>query len=177
MDRKTPAVFVYTPQTNQPAKKRFVKATGYTMEQFDERILMTVNLPNELSESDLIAVARIHFPELQELHLKYVVNKALATERNYISDIEKIATLAKYKAKTNGRAVPLLEDINAAIANVLPVGSSPSLRSAPVAAPGALIAQPAMRRNATSPRRARSDVEAVPGRHGALSLDASELLA
>ncbi len=55
MDRKMPAVFVYTPQTNQPAKKRFVKATGYTMEQFDERILMTVNLPAELGESDLIA--------------------------------------------------------------------------------------------------------------------------
>lgn len=138
MDRKMPAVFVYTPQTNQPAKKRFVKATGYTMEQFDERILMTVNLPAELCESDLIAVARIHFPRLAELHLKYVVSKALATERNYVSDIEKIATLANFKAKQGGRAVPILDDINSAIGNVLP--APPRV---PTEAPGALVGSPA----------------------------------
>lgn len=122
------------------------------MEQFDERILMTVNLPSELPEDDLIAVARIHFPELSELHLKYVVNKALATERNYVSDIEKIATLAKYKAKANGRSIPLLADINAAIGNVLP---SPAIQPPPAAAPGALIALPSSRGDSQSLAQAR----------------------
>lgn len=135
MDRDIPVVFVHTPQSNLPPKKRFVKATGYTMEQFDERILMTVNLPATLCEDDLLAVARIHFPDLQEVHLKHVVSKVSATERNYVSDIEKIATLANYKAKTAGRSLPVLADINAAIANVLPAARLP----VPVA--GALVAQ------------------------------------
>ena len=151
VDRKTPAVFVHTPQNNAPAKKRFVKTTGYEMAQFDERIF-TITLPIELSEADLIAVARIHFPRLQELHLKYVVCKALATERNYVSDIEKIATLANYKAKSNGRAVPLLADINAAIANVLPTARA-AVQATPVAAPGALIAQPARNGRGAAARR------------------------
>lgn len=135
MDRKTAAVFVYTPQSNQPAKKRFVKATGYTIEQFDERILMTVHLPNELGEADLMAVARIHFGKLHDAHLRSVVHKVLATERNYISDLEKVATLANYKAKAAGRGVPLLADINAALANVLPVART-AAAARPVAAPG-----------------------------------------
>lgn len=141
MDRKTPAVFVYTPQTNQPAKKRFVKATGYTMEQFDERILMTVQLPNELCEDDLIAVAKIHFGKLHDAHLRSVVHKVLATERNYISDLEKIATLANYKAKAAGRTVPLLADINAALANVMPV-AKPAAELAPQPAQSAPRSNP-----------------------------------
>ena len=63
MDQDVPAVFVCTPQSYLPAKKRFLKATGFAMEQFDERILKTVHLPEELSEADLLAVARVHFPK------------------------------------------------------------------------------------------------------------------
>jgi hypothetical protein len=50
---------------------------GFAMEQFDERILKTVQLPEELCEADLLAVARIHFPELASEYLQFVVNTAL----------------------------------------------------------------------------------------------------
>ena len=50
------------------------------MEQFDERLLETVRLPDEICEDDLLAIARIHFPKLPEDYLRFVVNKALATE-------------------------------------------------------------------------------------------------
>ncbi len=127
IDRKLAAVFICTPQSYLPAKKRFVKTTGFAMEQFDERILKTVHLPNELSEPDLLAVARIHFSELPDDYLQLVVEAALATERNYVSDISKIATLAKDNAREKGRERPLLDDIEAAIADVLP---SPPVRVA-----------------------------------------------
>jgi hypothetical protein len=125
MDQDVPAVFICTPQSYLPAKRRFLKATGFAMEQFDERILKTVHLPEELSEADLLAVARIHFPDLAEEYLHFVVETALATERNYVSDIEKIATLAKDNAREEGRERPLLCDIEAAIADVLPTTKLP----------------------------------------------------
>jgi hypothetical protein len=133
MDQGIPAVFVCTPQSYLPAKRRFVKATGFAMEQFDERILKTVHLPEELSECDLLAVARIHFDDLSDEYLHYVVDKALATERNYISDIEKIAALAKDNAQEHGRKLPTLSDINAAISDVLPTrpGASPAAPGKP----------------------------------------------
>ena len=120
MDQEIAAVFVCTPQSYLPAKKKFVKATGFAMEQFDERILKTVQLPEELSESDLLAVARIHFAGLPEECLLYVVKKVLATERNFVSDIEKIATLSKDNALEHSRSRPVLADIEAAISDVLP---------------------------------------------------------
>ncbi len=120
VDRDLAAVFVCTPQSYLPAKKRFVNTTGFAMEQFDERLIKTVHLPNELSESDLLAVARIHFQDLPDDYLSLVVEAALATERNYVSDISKIATLAKDNAREEGRERPRLTDIEAAIADVLP---------------------------------------------------------
>jgi hypothetical protein len=125
MDQDIPAVFVCTPQSYLPAKRRFITATGFAMEQFDERILKTVQLPEELSEADLLAVARIHFPQLAYEYLHFVVNKALATERNFVSDIEKIATLAKDNAREQDRKQPTLADIEAAMADVLPFAPAP----------------------------------------------------
>ncbi len=120
IDRNIAAVFICTPQSYPPAKKRFEKATGFAMEQFDERLLKTVELPKELSEADLLAVARIHFPGLRDEYLHFVVDEVLATERNFVSDIEKITTLAKDNASENGRKVPILDDVKAAMADVLP---------------------------------------------------------
>jgi hypothetical protein len=120
MDQDISTVFVCTPQSYLPAKRRFVKTTGFAMEQFDERILKTVQLPEELSESDLLAVARIHFAGSPEECLRYVVDMVLATERNFVSDIEKIATLAKDNAREHSRNRPVLADIEAAISDVLP---------------------------------------------------------
>ena len=141
IDQEIGAVFICTPQSYLPAKKRFVRATGFAMEQFDERILKTVHLPDELAEEDLLAVARIHFAGLAEDYLSLVVGAALATERNYVSDIEKIATLAKDNAREEGRELPLLCDIEAAIADVLPAapartaGPTETKTKRPVATP------------------------------------------
>ena len=125
IDQDTAAIFVCTPQSYLPAKRRFVKATGFVMEQFDERVL-TRELPCELSEADLLAVARVHFADLEEEYLRFVVDTVLATERNFVSDVEKIATLANDNAREHGRARPKMVDIEAAIADVLPTIEQPA---------------------------------------------------
>ena len=120
MDRGIPCAFVWTPQTHRDARNRFLKATNFAIEQFDGRILRTVNLPVEISREDLLAIARIHFPGLDERYCEYVVSKAAATERNYCSDVSNIAALARFNAEKAGRAMPNFEDIKTAIADVLP---------------------------------------------------------
>ncbi len=130
MDAGLPCAFVATPQSYDSAQKRYVKTTGYSIAQFSERFLKTVELPDELSREDLLAVARIHFPKIAEPYLHYVVEKTVATERNYVSDLEKIATLARDNAQESGRALPTLEDIKSALEDVLPPAARPALAPA-----------------------------------------------
>lgn len=133
MDAGIPCVFVWTPQTHHITRSRFLKATNYAIEQFDGRILRTVNLPTEIPREDLLAIARIHFrtlPErLREVFSEYVVCSVAPTERNYCSDVSNIAVLTFCAAEGAGRKVPTLEDLKAAIADVLP--AVPELREAP----------------------------------------------
>ena len=120
MDRGIPCAFVWTPQTHRDARNRFLKATNFAIEQFDGRILKTVNLPAEIAREDLLAIARIHLRDLPDDYCEYVVSKAAATERNYCSDVSNIAALAYSNAEDGGRTIPNLADIKAAIADVLP---------------------------------------------------------
>ncbi len=135
MDKQIAAVLVTTPQGYRPAKERFVKKTGFAIAQFDERILKTVTLPDELCRADLLAIARIHFPALAQPYLEYVVESTVATERNYVSDIEKIAALARVNAAQARRKLPIMADIKNAIADVLPSRQSPSAAPAETVQP------------------------------------------
>ena len=80
VNRGLPLVMASTPQTFQPAIDRYVKKTRYTMEQFMGRLCLTSLLPQVLSEGDLLAVGRIHFPELGENALGYIANEARLSE-------------------------------------------------------------------------------------------------
>ena len=121
VDNEMAAVFVCTPQSYERDKMRFVKTTGYVMEQFDERILKTLKLPDRLPDADLFAIVRIHLPPgTAEDYVEEVAGKILATERNFISDASKIGTLAKYYALRDGRKHVLARDLDRATADVLP---------------------------------------------------------
>jgi hypothetical protein len=147
MDEKLGAAFVCTPQSYGQARRRYVKATGYAIEQFDERILKTVELPAEVSREDLLAIAQVHFPGVHHAYLDYVVSKAVATERNYVSDVSKVAKLAHDNASESGRAVPNLDDIKAALADVLPrAPTAPRDRETPLLAAVADPVQPSCSR-------------------------------
>jgi len=129
LDAGLPAAFICTPQSYRTAEKKFVRATGFAIDQWSERILKTLSLPDTVGREDLFAIARIHFPGLSEIHLAYIVDLASATERNYVSDVSKIARLAYSNAQDAGCQIPKLEHIDSAIADVLP--STPKLPAVP----------------------------------------------
>ncbi len=120
LDCGVPAAFICTPQSYQNARRKFLRATNFAIQQWDERLLQTVHLPEEVPHKDLLAIARIRFRALRSEYLEYVVSAAKLTERNYVSDISRIADLARLNAEETGRRDPNLAEIKAAIADVLP---------------------------------------------------------
>ena len=139
LDAGCPVVFIYTPQSYRSAKSKFVKATGLAIEQWEGRILKTV-LPSEVPREDLLAIARIHFRGVDERCVEWLVSMLAATERNYVSDVSNVATLAFFNAELAGRTTPKLADIKAALADVLP----PALSSPPATSPDSAKEAPAL---------------------------------
>jgi hypothetical protein len=117
VDRGLPLAISMTPQAFKGAVDRFVKKTGYDMTQFFGRDFLPCLLPEVLSEADLIAVARIHFPELGENALGYIANEARLSQ-NYLQTVEAVARRTRDLARKRGDPVKV-KDIQTAVCEVL----------------------------------------------------------
>jgi hypothetical protein len=166
VDRKLPFAMVTTPQTYQHALTKFVKKTGYRIEQFVGRNLLTVNLPMDLSHADLIAVAKIHFPELDSDYLDLIAGKAMQSE-SYLKAVEAIAKRARYLARANRHRAITMGDLDAAINDVMP--ARPQIES--------VEEPPRKRRAAPLQSPLKVDAERGPHRAGSGSRFASEQVA
>jgi hypothetical protein len=90
------------------------------MEQFDERLLNTIVLPDQHSDEEVLSAIEVHLPQLSAEERSYIASNVISTERNFMSDIERIALLVNYKARAAGRTIPSMADIDAALNDVLP---------------------------------------------------------
>jgi hypothetical protein len=131
-DHGCPLVLVTTPQDFKHCVDKFTRATGHNINQFLGRTLLTKRLPSELDPADLIAVAKIHFPELDADYLELIAAKAMQSE-SYLMAVEGIARRARFIARREGRAALALADVEKAIEEILP--------SSVVAAPAAPVAE------------------------------------
>jgi len=117
VDRHLPLAISVTPQAFKGAIDRFVNKTRYDMTQFFGRDFLPCVLPEVLSEADLIAVARIHFPMLGDNALGYIANEARLSQ-NYLQAVEAIARYTRFLAGKRGGAVRL-KDVETAVSEVL----------------------------------------------------------
>jgi hypothetical protein len=124
-DRGLPLALVVTPQTFLPAVDRFVKKTGFAMQQFLGRIYRAVQLPAELDRPDLLAVARIHFPEMGDEYLEVIADLAELSE-NYLQTVEAVAKLARFIARREGHRRVTISDIEAAAGEIIPRQAAPA---------------------------------------------------
>ena len=129
VDRKLPLAIACTPQSFKPAIDRFIKKTGYAMEQFLGREFLQCTLPKLLSEADMIAVARIHFPTMSESTLGLIANEARISE-NYLQAVEAIARRTRYLAERRN-SQPSLCDVEMALPEVLPRTQPDAITPAP----------------------------------------------
>lgn len=121
MDIGVPTAFVCTHQNWKDVEKNFLKVTGYAMEQFEGRLLRPpIHLANELTEAEMIEVARVHLPELHELYLRRaVLQMRPLVGGDLLSSIENVAIIARSYAKERGAAAPCLDDVIKAIEDAL----------------------------------------------------------
>ncbi|HSA01978.1 MAG TPA: AAA family ATPase, partial [Candidatus Paceibacterota bacterium] len=126
MDKGVPCVFVNTPQAYRHALDRFVRKTGFTFEQFVGRVARKIVLPSELGVEDLQSVVEIHFPNLELAHMQFIVGASMASE-SYLKTVENLARLASWFAKKSGRSRVELDDLDRALAEVIPQDSTVAL--------------------------------------------------
>lgn len=139
-DHGCPLVLVSTPQDFKHCVDRFTRATGHNINQFLGRTLLTVRLPAELENADLLAVAKHHFPDVDEDYLDLIVAKAEQSE-SYLMAVESIAKRARFISRREGHAAVTLADLKTAISEVVPGATAPA-RPAPLAPAPAPHKQP-----------------------------------
>jgi len=119
VDRGLPCVIITTPQSYKVQKEKFIRVTGYNLEQFEGRITMHVQLPETLGKEDILRVAKLRCPELCEAALKLVVGAALHSS-SYLKAVKDIGGRASRLAKQRGSSAIGLCDVKAAIVDVVP---------------------------------------------------------
>ena len=157
IDRDLGCAFLATPQSYKQTLDQYVKTTGYRMEQWLGRLAPATILPADLGKQDLLAVARIHFPDMPEPFLKLIAADAMNSE-GYLKNMEITAKCARFIAQERGHAPPTLEDVQAAIEEIMP-GVNTS--TAPVQAGAATL--PPRRARAAVPTRNTAEEIAAPG--------------
>ncbi len=123
LDRGIAAAFISTPQSYRESKRKFEKMTGYNLDQWDGRMLREepVELPEEITEEEKLAVARIHFPGYDENYLLAVTKQVSVVEGSSIyALIQKVARMSWAIANEHGREKPVYADIKEAVSEVLP---------------------------------------------------------
>ena len=108
-----PVVLCATPQFMED-KVRIQERTGWAWEQFDGRIGHFTALERILAFEELLAVARVHLPDVEEEALFGVAKYAQASS-SYVGGIEHVVKRARYLAQKEGRSNVTTRDVTEAI--------------------------------------------------------------
>ncbi|MFZ4777166.1 MAG: AAA family ATPase [Terrimicrobiaceae bacterium] len=134
MDIGIPTAFIATIQSWRHVEQNYLKFSGFAQEQFEGRLILSpIHLPSELSEAEMLEVARVHLPELDSDYLMFLVAPIRACKGDHLSYIENIALISRRYASQRGISVPQLEDLKKAISDVLgcfqaPEQANPAIR-------------------------------------------------
>ena len=165
--------FFATKQSYRQDLDKFVKKTGFVMEQWLGRMAPIVTLPADVDRDDLLAVARLNFPDIRPAFLKLIAARAMQSE-GLLHHIEITAKRARFIAREAGRPEPGQADIESAIADMMPHALRPALPS-----PRASAAAPLPPRGTAPapPQRDTRPEEETPLAHNRLSAPKSPALA
>jgi hypothetical protein len=122
IDQDVPCVFFATPQSYDQTLEKYVKTTGYRMEQWLGRMAPPVILSDKIPFEEIVAVARKHFPEFPELLLEEIADRAILSD-GHLKNMELAGRRARFLARERKHPTPTLQDVMDAIDEMMP--SSP----------------------------------------------------
>jgi len=118
-----PVVLVATPQF-MSSRATVERNTFWAAGQLDGRISRYIPLPEELEESDLRAISRMHLPDGDEKSISTLVQYALASKKR-LRGIEHLVKSARHVARWAGRDKVTFADIKQAMKdNLMPSDSA-----------------------------------------------------
>lgn len=124
MDQGLRCAFFATPQSHRESVSKYVKRTGYRMEQVLGRVAPVKELPAKVSQADLMAIAKHHFPGIGPSSLRAIVSAA-QTSGGFIKVIGQTADYAMHLADRGGRQEPDADDLQRAIERMTPTATHP----------------------------------------------------
>jgi len=77
IDQNVPCAFFATPQSYDQTVEKYVKTTDYRVEQWLGRLAPAVILSDVIPFEEILAVARLHFPELTQEQLEEMTDRAI----------------------------------------------------------------------------------------------------
>ncbi len=119
IDKDLPCAFFATPQSYRQTLEQYSRVTARKMTEWLGRLAPAVILPPDLDKDDMMAIARIHFPDLPQPYLKLIIARAMQSE-GYIKNLEFAAKRALFNARQDGRLQPSIEDVELAIKEMMP---------------------------------------------------------
>jgi hypothetical protein len=158
LDEELSCVLVWTEQSHEDARARFIKATGYAMGQWDGRVAKTLQLPKDIGAEDMLSIARKWLPGLPEAFAEMIVGALEGKESNYCSDVSTIAKFAFLNAEDGKRTLPSLADLESAISEFFQGASRQPAARVPTSQPVSIPLRQACSSDAVeSPRPGRAN--------------------
>ena len=119
IDKGAGCAFFSTSQSYNQSLERYAKTTKYNLEQFLGRVAPAVVLADYYDRDELMAVAKVHFPEFPEKLMALICARAMQAE-GYLKSVEHAARYASALAAERKNTTPTLQDVEAAIERMMP---------------------------------------------------------
>ncbi|MCC6821761.1 MAG: hypothetical protein IT579_13595 [Verrucomicrobia subdivision 3 bacterium] len=128
MDQGVPCAFFATPQSHRQTLEKYVTTTGYRVEQWLGRMAPPVILPDLIPFEQIVAVAKIHFPEIADVLLEELADRSINSE-GYLKYIDMAGRRSRFLARERNHAVPTKSDVLDAIEEMMPPAPGPRVVS------------------------------------------------
>lgn len=119
IDKGVGCAFFATPQSLNQTLEKYAAKTKYNLEQWIGRLAPPVILADYYDRDELVAVAKVHFPEFPDKLLALICSRAMQSEA-YLKGMEFAARYASALAQDRRHRTPTLQDVDESIERMMP---------------------------------------------------------
>jgi len=125
IDKGIGCAFFATPQSMNQTLEKFAAKTKYNFEQWLGRLAPPLVLADYYDRDELMAVAKVHFPDFDEDLIALICARAMQSE-GYLKSMEFTARYASALAQDRRHRTPTEKDVDEAIERMMPRKTLPA---------------------------------------------------